>query len=81
MKNNPILNFLKWIWPKEKSRVNVIESKVNEITKDLLTSGFSNMEIAIIANTVKSDIKNALEDRRQLLTQALEETTKAINKL
>lgn len=81
MKKNPLLRFLKWIWPKPKKRVNVIEAKVKDITKDLLISGFSDTEIAIIANTVKSDIKNALQDRKLLLTKALEETTEAINKL
>jgi len=68
-------------WPKPKSRIELIEGKVSEITKDLLISGFSNLEIAVIAKTVGSDIKNALEDRETLLINELNNTREAIKKL
>lgn len=81
MKNNLLNKFMKRFWPKPKSRIQIIESKVQEITKELLISGFSNYEIALISKTVCSDIKNALEDRKQLLINQLNETVEAINKL
>lgn len=79
--SNILNDAIKWCWPKPKSRINLIEGKVNEITKDLLTSGFASNEIAIISKTVCSDIKSALQDRKQLLINELDETVQAINKL
>ena len=80
MKNN-LNKTLKRFWPKPKSRIQIIESKVQEITREILISGFSNLEISIISKTICSDIKTALEDRKQLLINELDETVKAINKL
>ena len=81
MKKNKLVRTIAWFFPKPKSRVNIIEAKVNEITKDLLISGFTSNEIAIISKTVCSDIKQALQDRKQLLTDELRNTIEAINKL
>lgn len=78
---NYLNSIIRWFWPKPKKRVLVIEGKVQDITKDLLISEFSNIEMAIIAKTVCSDIKIALEDRKQLLTNELHQITEAINKL
>lgn len=81
MKNHPLNRLIRWFWPKPKKRVELIEKRVKEITKDLLTSGFSNTEIAIIAKTVCSDIKTALQDRETLLINELNNTREAIKKL
>lgn len=81
MKKNLLLRLITRFWPKPKKRIEVIESKVSDITKDLLISGFTNMEIALIAKTVKSDIRTALEDRKTILINQLNETVEAINKL
>ena len=78
---NYLNSIIRWFWPEPKNRASVIEGKVQDITKDLLISGFSNIEIAIITKTVCSDIKIALEDRKQLLTDELHQTTEVINKL
>jgi len=78
---NLLIKSLHKIWPKPKKRVEVIESKVQEICKDLLTAGYSDNEIAIIITTAKEDLKSALIDRKRILTHRLEETTRAINKL
>lgn len=79
--SNLLIKAVKWFFPKPKSRINLIEGKVNEITKDLLISKFTSNEIAIISKTVCSDIKSALQDRKQLLTEELRNTIEAINKL
>lgn len=81
MKYNPILWLAKLCWPKPKSRVDVINLKVEEITKELITCGLSSNEIAVAVKTVSADVKHHLEQRKQLLTESLENVTKAINKL
>lgn len=78
---NLLIKSLYKIWPKPKKRVEVIESKVQEICKDLLTASYSDYEIAMIITTTSKDLKSALEDRKRILTHRLEETTRAINKL
>lgn len=78
---NMVVKKISLFFPKPKSRINLIEIKVKDVTKDLLISGFSSLEIAIIAKTINSDIKSALEDRKQILTQELQNTVEAINKL
>lgn len=78
---NKFIKFLHELWPKPKKRVEILEDKVKEICKDLLTAGYTDYEIAIIITTAKSDLKSALIDRKSILTNRLEETTSAINKL
>lgn len=78
---NLFIKSLHKIWPKSKKRVEVIESKVKDICKDLLTAGYSDYEIAVIITTTSKDLRSALEDRKRILTHRLEETTRAINKL
>jgi hypothetical protein len=66
---------------KGKSRSEIIDAKIQDISKDLVTLGFTNEELALIASHLSKDIKNLLQHRKELLTKELEQTIKAINKL
>lgn len=66
---------------KGKSRSEIIDAKIQDISRDLVISGFTNEELAMIASHLSKDIKNLLQHRKELLTKELEQTIKAINKL
>lgn len=66
---------------KGKSRSEIVGSKIQDITNDLVISGFTNDELSLIAHAVQKDIKSLLEHRKKLLSDEIHSTIKAINRL
>ena len=66
---------------KGKSRSEILDLKIQDISRDLIISGFTNEELSIIVTHLSKDIKSLLQHRKELLTKELEQTIKAINKL
>jgi len=64
-----------------KSRTEIIDSKIQDISADLIVSGFTNEELSLIVSHLGKDIKELLQHRKELLTKELEQTIRAINKL
>jgi len=64
-----------------KTRAEIIESKIAELTQDIFMCGFSNYEIATILNTTQGDVKAILKHRKAVIEKELLETTQAINTL
>ncbi len=69
------------MWFKRKSRAELIEDKAHNIVHDILISGFSNREVAIIIHTAKAKGREILESRKIELEKELLETCNAINSL
>lgn len=66
---------------KKKSRAELIEDKAQSIVHEIIVSGFSNSEIAMILNTAKARGREVLERRRAELDLEALETNNAINSL
>jgi hypothetical protein len=66
---------------KGRSRTEIVDLKIQDISRDLLISGFTNEELSLIAYHLSKDIKDLLQSRKELLTKELEQTIRAINKL
>lgn len=66
---------------KKKSRAELIEDKAQSIVHEIIVSGFSNSEIAIILNTAKARGREVLEKRRTELDLETLDTNNAINSL
>lgn len=63
---------------KKKTRVEIVEDKIQSVMHDILTLDFSSEEIAVIVNSLQDNGRIVLERRAEELEKELQKTIIAI---
>ena len=64
---------------KKATRIEVLNSEVKSIIRELLIHDFSNEEIGFIVKSLNKEVKELLKERQIILENELKETINAIN--